>query len=100
MAANVQGLQYNTSISATTSGQGVSFGFNALNVLAVNDGANTVYIDFTSSSAPSTGMHPLKLNESVTVTAKAHGFYTGLTVITSTSTGAGPVATVRVLATR
>lgn len=102
-----QGLQYTTSITATTSGGSVTFtapGSTAIELKAtrvsiVNTGTSSpVYINFTTTTGATTTDWPViaGTSETVTVTAPRGGGYTGLSY--TSSSGAAP--TFRVLAIR
>ena len=94
----LKGAEQYVAASATTAGAASTFSIQAQNILVINDGANTCYFSISSTAGTTAGL-PIKVNESVTLSAK-QGYYTGISYITSTSTGAGPTATLRVFATR
>ena len=93
-----QGLQYSTSITATSSGGSVSFAvpgatgieLKATSVVVWNDGTSSdVYFNFTSTTGATTGDHPVKTLEYLSINAPSRkGYYTGLSYVTSTSGGA------------
>ena len=93
-----QGAEQYIAASASTVGAASTFSIHAQNVLVINDGANTCIISITSTSGTTAGF-PVKLNESVSLSAK-QGYYTGISYITSTSTGAGQTASLRIFVTR
>lgn len=97
--AFTQGSEFATSLSATTAGTGSTFSVKVNSLTVINDGANTVYFSVVTTSGTTAG-HPIKINESLSLGVDRMSHFAGCSVITSTSTGAGPTATVRVYGIR
>ncbi len=102
-----QGLQYDTNITASTSGGSVSFTapgstsieLKARRVTVINTGTSSpVYINFTTTTGATTGDWAVNAgsSEQVTIEAGRGGYYTGLSYVSSS--GAAPPF--RVLAIR
>lgn len=91
------GAQYNSEVTATSSGQSFAFGFKALKVIVVSDGSADTSWSFTTSTGTTGGGHKIKSGESITITAKGNASYDGICCVATT---AGGSATVRVLALR
>lgn len=94
--AFAQGGETLGTLSATTAGAASTFGVQAKTLFVKNLGANTVYVSI-SSTAGSTAGYPLASGAEVKID-NSQGYLSGVSVITSTSTGAGPTATVSVWA--
>jgi hypothetical protein len=86
-------LEYVTSVAATQANTAVSFGFNAVDVLVVNDGANEIFITFASSTATTS---KFQLNTTESFTMHFTSPVQGMGIICSS----GETATVRVGAWR
>jgi hypothetical protein len=102
-----QGLQYDTSITATSSGGGVAFTapgstsieLKARRVTVINTGSSSpVYVNFTTTSGATTGDWAVNAgsSERLTIEAGRGAHYTGLSYVSSS--GAAPPF--RVLAIR
>ncbi len=85
-----QGLQYTTTITATSSGGAVAFGLKALRVTVINTGSSdAVYVDVTTTSGCTTGAWAVKAGTSEGQTFIARrGYYSGLSY--TTTVGAAP----------
>jgi hypothetical protein len=90
------GQQYSTPVSATEANTAVTFGFSATSLAIKNDGPQSVFLDFTDTTAATTNFE-LKNGETVSLTVDRSGSgWPGFGAICS----AGQTATVRVLAIR
>ena len=91
-----QSQQYNTSVSATSTNTAVTFGFNATSLVLKNDGANSVFLDFSDTVAETTNFE-LKNGETLALSVeRSENGWPGFGAICS----AAETATVRVLAVR
>jgi hypothetical protein len=91
-----QGQQYNTPISASDTNTAVNFGFNATQLVLRNDGPNSVFLNFTSTTA-TTSSFELKNGEALSLSVERSSAGWGfLGAICS----AGETATVRILAVK
>jgi len=79
--------QFNTNVVAsTTSGDGgIDFGFDAAQLILMNDKTVTLYVNLDSTSG-STGGFPLKATETLTIASMRAGRISVATTSTSTGT--------------
>lgn len=86
-------LEYATIVSATQTSTAVSFGFNAYNVVVINDGSNEIFITFASSTSTTS---KFQVNSGETFSARFDSAVQGMGIICSS----GETASVRVGAWR
>lgn len=93
-----QGAEHYIGVTATTAGAASTFNIAARSYIVINDGPNTVYWSHVSTAGTTAGL-PIKSAESISI-AVPTGHFSGVSYITSTSTGAGPTGVLRIFASR